>query len=69
MFMNDSNMSDINAALDESIQSNDNSMDVSGIVHELAVEASKHIDNDSLMCAQEVVFNHIIYKLRDYIYR
>lgn len=46
MFMNDSNMSDINALLDESVQSNDDSMDISGIVHELAVEASQHIDID-----------------------
>ena len=38
MFMNDSNISDINTALDESIQSNNNSMDVSDIIHELAVE-------------------------------
>lgn len=37
---------DINATLNESIQSNEYSMDISDIVHELAVEASQHIDID-----------------------
>ena len=37
-------MSDINAVLDESIHSNNDSMDISSIVHELAVETSQNID-------------------------
>ena len=46
MFINDSNMSDVNAVFDESVKSNDDSMDIGSIVHELAVEASQNIDID-----------------------
>ena len=44
--MDESNMSAINEALNESNQTDEESMDVTDIVHELAVEVSQRIDID-----------------------
>ena len=46
LLMNESNVSEINGALAEFEESDDEDMDVSDIVNELAVEVSKCIDID-----------------------
>jgi hypothetical protein len=46
LLMNESNMSEINGALTEFDESDEENMDVSDIMNELAVEVSKRIDID-----------------------